>query len=1569
MQNPVRLVRRLIVSSRLAATAAAIAFALPAGAVVPKSSGGSLDAQAIFYPPFHQFPAGAPLSTLLDRIPNASQWRTFLEHHGEERVFLDPATGRIVSVAGAGIPWIPGSGNSLTLADLAASMTSPKQSAGLPELEVIARKFIADQESLFRIPAGVTFSLNSDASVEISPGFSSLRLDASAGGVPIRGGAVVFVVKHGNLILWGTEGLDDLASPAAPAVSADGAVRALEARIGGFLPGADQLLGSPVRWLFPERYETLHGYRDIWELRFSRQGAGTWVGRVDSATGELVELQDDNDYAQVRGGVYPTSNYSGSEVTRPFGFADYGAGLYSDGGGAFTYPGGTVTSSLKGKYVNIVDKCGTISLSANSAPGDLDFGASSGTNCLTPGFGGSGNTHAARSCYYHVDLIKQKGRAYLPTNKWLKGSIKANVNLTGTCNAFWDGTTINFFQTTGGCGNTGEIAAIFLHEWGHGLDQNDGNGSGGSGEAMGDTVAMLQLRNSCIGPNFFTSNCGGYGNACLSCTGVRDQDRFKHATNEILTPKNIDARCPGGGDPCGQEVHCEGELPANTVWDLAYRDLPDRADLDVEDSWALADKLWWESGPTRNAAYTCSNKTGPPWNNGCGFSSWFETFLAADDANGNLADGTPHASTIFLAFDRHGISCGVATDPSNKDSIECPSIGGVGTITAAPGNASVTLAWSKASGAAAYRILRNNLGCGFGMTEVARPADDGGAAQSFFDATASNGTAWYYQIQPIGANSDCTGPISNCTGATPVPAPEARYLAATALQTADSGDNDGFPDNCETITVRFTVENRGSTALTSVSIPSVSSPFAGVKVTTAMPILLGSLALGATVNGTFQYSLGGGSGNASCDQILPFTIQVAAAEMTGTRSGAFSFVAEKDMVPTSSLVYSFESNLEGWSIVSGTFTRTSAYGGSNGTYALASSSSLDGQCDNIRSPLFRPAATSTLTIATRYDIEPKINNVWNDRANVAIYEPAADTRTTINPVAGRLYNVSGPNGTCVTADENGWAATSNSWADSSGFDLTPFAGKLIQVDVGYGTNGSASGNGFRFDNVRLTNVSVVACDAHADNCGACDNPASVDVTPNSGSVCTGTSVLLGAAPSGGTGPFTYQWTEDGLDLSGATSATLSIAKSTAQRHSYNCRVSGSGCPSGIPDGSASAIDWSSPATVTFTDSPDPSATGQSASFAATVTGGASPFVYDWSWGDGSPHGTGSNPAHVYSATASPFTVTLTVTDIIGCVTTVSNPHTVTAGLGTCTTTTLFSDDFEAGTAKWNLTSGGNPWIVSTTNFGSPSTSIDGRDPNTILGKNKCALAAMAASVAIPAGNALVQLSFWSQAGLAADDNGIVEISTDSGSTWSKLTTVAYPSTVTTVGTAACPAPPISSGNPAFAGTVAPASYTADLAAFKGKSIRIRFTSVTGGTNSANSHWWVDDVKIVAQDGTAPAPVPGSGTSARGDDAVDLYGKSFGGGNLVYTLAWGHVTNASKYRVYRSTLANALSAGGRWDAAATAVPPGWAQIGIDVVDSPAPSTTDSIPAADSTPFVYHVNPIGQGACYLENMQQP
>ena len=67
------------------------------------------------------------------------------------------------------------------------------------------------------------------------------------------------------------------------------------------------------------------------------------------------------------------------------------------------------------------------------------------------------------------------------------------MNENEVCNAFWDGTNVNFFRSSPqptAARNTGEIAAIFDHEWGHGLDNNGVNPNiANPGESIADIYA------------------------------------------------------------------------------------------------------------------------------------------------------------------------------------------------------------------------------------------------------------------------------------------------------------------------------------------------------------------------------------------------------------------------------------------------------------------------------------------------------------------------------------------------------------------------------------------------------------------------------------------------------------------------------------------------------------------------------------------------------------------------------------------------------------------------------------------------------------------------------------------------------------------------------------------------------------------------------------------------------------------------------------------------------------------------------------------------------------------------
>jgi hypothetical protein len=170
------------------------------------------------------------------------------------------------------------------------------------------------------------------------------------------------------------------------------------------------------------------------------------------------------------------------------------------------------------------------------------------------------------------------------------------MNIDDTCNAFWDGGAVNFFKSGGGCRNTGEQAAIFDHEWGHGMDNNGVNPNiAEPGEAIADIFAVVRLNTSCIGRGFRINQvCGGYGDACdgtpaTGCTGVRDVDFQNHRcdrphtitwitdgfTTEDCNNTGPRPRVPRVGQrgPCNRETHCEGQIVAEVAWDLKSIDL------------------------------------------------------------------------------------------------------------------------------------------------------------------------------------------------------------------------------------------------------------------------------------------------------------------------------------------------------------------------------------------------------------------------------------------------------------------------------------------------------------------------------------------------------------------------------------------------------------------------------------------------------------------------------------------------------------------------------------------------------------------------------------------------------------------------------------------------------------------------------------------------------------------------------------------------------------------------------------------------------------------------------------
>ncbi|MGA9750319.1 MAG: PKD domain-containing protein [Acidobacteriota bacterium] len=695
------------------------------------------------------------------------------------RVELDRMTGLPDLMEGAGIPWIPGSANGLTGADPG----SGAEAAGgpMPVQFVAARAldFVRAHAGLFAA-APDELVLNPEGSGSFSDYLYFVEFEWRYGGVPVEGARLAFRLNHGNLVQVGQEHM----SPAIrsldprPAIDADTAWQILGGYLAGW-PDERAEVVEPGRLVIlpmssPQALDGLPvplgkglSYRLAWAMAFREPGVlGTWEARIDAHSGDLLTFRDANQYGKVHGGVYAADQPS-SEADRPLPYADVAPGSYADMGGLFS--GASATSTLNGKYVKIYDYCGPLAQSTSS--GDVNFGGSGGTDCATPGIGGAGNTHAARTQYYQVTLIKMKALGYLPNNSWLKGQVTDDVNEPDACNAYWDGSRLNFLRSGGGgsvsCANTGELPGVSLHEWGHGMDQNDGGGSSpdnGTGETYGDWTATLQTHSSCLGNGFYQGRgaaCGGYGNLCTSCSGVRDIDWAKHSDPTPATA----AQLPGASGyhcekkssypgPCGYEGHCESAISSQALWDLAARDLPAWG-LDSASSWQLVDRLWYLSRPTAGAAYSCSGGN----TSGCNSGSLFSVFRVVDDCDGDLSNGTPHASAIYAAFNRHGIACDSAV---NTDQPGCCGDLQAAILSANLSGGKVDLGWSAVPGAAGYNLYRNENGCDAGYMLITQvPA----GAAAYSDSTVATGVTYYYRVDAKGATGSCTGPMSNCAKA------------------------------------------------------------------------------------------------------------------------------------------------------------------------------------------------------------------------------------------------------------------------------------------------------------------------------------------------------------------------------------------------------------------------------------------------------------------------------------------------------------------------------------------------------------------------------------------------------------------------------------------------------------------------------------------------------------------------------------------------------------------------------------------------------------------------------------
>ena len=759
----------------------------------------------------------APLADVFNQLPNKVLWQQFLEKNKDSSIYIDPRSGRPASLMTA-IPIIPGTGdsNKISLKDISMKLGYEVKAIGDKEVKHLILAFANDHAALLGIQMNEIGEIRVGNPIDYLWG---ITIGRAIQGIPVRDAYLSFTINHGNVILWGLEKWGTIDVSLIPAVSKDESIRNGFALIGGRIPQDTitkeaQLELVPIT---PSSYTgvvgTGYNYRLVWTFVFQREGYNnTWEMQVDAHSGKVLAFHDLNQYAlkKIVGSIYPVSN----DGCCPDGCA-YKAGMpymntglvapnnYTTFNGLFDWTTGTVTTTLDSRYITLgTDNCGAVSES--STIGDLDLGGSNGEHdCTRPTGHSAGDTFSSRSAAAELTNINREARSWV-NYTWLDCSgtacITANVNSTaGTCNAYYTANSINFYRSGGGCRNTGEIAAVFDHEWGHGLDDYDTNGNLSSpGEVTADIVATIRTHQSCAGRGFwettnqgcgqwtscptspgtsFGYNCVGYGNCCTSCTGIRESDYAKHASGIASTPANfICQRCAAGtqNGPCGRETHCENAPAAEAVWDLAARDLQASPfNLDRQTAFQVTERVMYVGSGSVANWYTC---TCPSTSGGCTATNGYLQFLAADDDNGNTGNGTPHMTAIYAAFNRHAIACAAPT-PTNSGCATGPSA--APTLTVTPSSNGAALSWTAVTGATNYYIFKSisALGCDFGKALIATvPSTQTTYTDQALDCNQNN-----YMVQAVGTTAACLGRASNCVAVVP---PYANPTNVTATASA-----------------------------------------------------------------------------------------------------------------------------------------------------------------------------------------------------------------------------------------------------------------------------------------------------------------------------------------------------------------------------------------------------------------------------------------------------------------------------------------------------------------------------------------------------------------------------------------------------------------------------------------------------------------------------------------------------------------------------------------------------------------------------------------------------------------
>ncbi len=456
---------------------------------------------------------------------------------------------------------------------------APGSVAAPARAEAAARAFLAAHHAT--LAPGARASDFTVVTNELDGDIRSVGMRQSWRGLPVIGGQIGFVFAHDRLFAVTSHALPNVAPPAARGHAVLPLVRA----------------GS-VDYRLVDTIDA-----GEWDIYVDERGAE--VARARKVVDATSTLTYD---AGVRYATGPRAPFGAVAAN----ITVNGTATTTAADGTFSWTGAspaTVVPGLVGSYVQITDSQNPLATASLSA--------SDGTP--TPWSLASDEVGDAQlSTYVYASLAKARARVVNPAVlAWLDSPWPFSVNETGVeCNAYTTPQGLHFYRASSQCQNTGRIADIVFHEFGHALHyQSVLNGVGSFApelsEGLADYFAANLTEDHAVGRGLYYDD-----------TPVRD-----------IAPYGLEMRYP---DDINYDTHVTGEIVSGALWDLRTRFV---AEFGHDPGVALAEKIY--TGIMQRATDIPSS---------------YMAALVADDDDGDLSNGTPHYCDIQRAFGAHGLA-------------------------------------------------------------------------------------------------------------------------------------------------------------------------------------------------------------------------------------------------------------------------------------------------------------------------------------------------------------------------------------------------------------------------------------------------------------------------------------------------------------------------------------------------------------------------------------------------------------------------------------------------------------------------------------------------------------------------------------------------------------------------------------------------------------------------------------------------------------------------------------------------------------------------------------------------